>query len=90
MAQLVLTLAGGALGQAVGGGFGQGLGALFGATLGGIIDQQLFGPQTGRQKREEGKVARFPSVGIGLRSGAAECVWPRTYPGEHHLGAWHP
>lgn len=68
MAQLVLTLAGGALGQAVGGAFGQGLGALFGATIGGILDQQLFGPQTGRQTREEGKVTdvRLSGSAYGL------------------------
>ena len=68
MAQLVLTLAGGALGQAVGGAFGQGLGALFGATIGGILDQQLFGPQTNRQTREEGKVTdvRLSGSAYGL------------------------
>jgi outer membrane lipoprotein SlyB len=56
MAQLVLTLAGGVLGNAVGGGLGQGLGALLGTVVGGIIDQELFGPHTDRRKGEQGKV----------------------------------
>lgn len=56
MAQLVLTLAGGVLGNAVGGSLGQGLGALLGTVVGGIIDQELFGPYTERRKGEQGKV----------------------------------
>jgi outer membrane lipoprotein SlyB len=54
VAQLVLTIVGGALGGSVGGGLGQSLGSLLGAVAGGLIDQELFGPQRERRTPETG------------------------------------
>lgn len=86
MAQLVLTLAGSAVGGLVAGGFGQGIGALVGAYVGGMIEQELFAKR--EVVRNEGaRISEFQLSGsaygqpiphvFGRARLAANIIWMR-------------